>query len=363
MDVVVLSRHRPSEPDRTTTLSGEKKRRRAPSATPWDGVPERDLGPAELVVMRSSRSIYGFRHHDFEGDADFYNGYPRDDCPRCGSREIIRKGRDRSGLQRYACKACGSRFSPVTGTVFEDAKLPVSAWADFILQVLSFESVNAMTREDRRSDTTTPYWMAKLFAVLEGIQDGVVLSGDVWIDEAYWPLAAKDAMARPDGKLPRGTSRNQLCIGVGVDGSGHFTFVHEGFGRASARMTREAFGQGRIARGSTLTHDFDLSHLPLVRELGLVDVRVNASRLKGVPDEPDPLQPVNRACFFLKAFLKSHPGFDRSQIQGYLDLLYVAMSEPEDKLEKVAMVLDRAMRCRKTLRFREFYKKKASSNG
>jgi len=68
-----------------------------------------------------------------------------------------------------------------------------------------------------------------------------------------------------------------------------------------------------------------------------------------------------RGYFFLKAFLKSHSGFDRGQIQGCLDLLYVAMNEPEDKLEKVAMVLDRAMRCRKTLQFRDFYKKKTSS--
>ena len=149
---------------------------------------------------------------------------------------------------------------------------------------------------------------------------------------------------------------------MGVDDSGHSTFIHEGFGRANGGMTRKTFGQGRIAHGSTLTHDYDQSHLALVRELDLVDIRVNASKLKGVPDELNPLQPVNRACFFLKAFLKSHSGFDRSQIQGYLDLLYVAMNEPEDKLEKVAMVLDRAMRCRKTLRFREFYRKKPSSD-
>lgn len=361
-DVVVLSRHRPSEPDRTTTLSGKKRRRRAPSATPWDGTPERDLNPAERAVMRSSRSIYDFRHHDFEGDSEFYNGYPRDSCPHCGSPQIARKGKDRDGLQRYSCKTCGRYFSPVTGTIFEDAKLPVSAWADFVLQAVSFESVNAMTREDRRSDTTAPYWMAKLFAVLEGIQDGVVLSGRVWIDEAYWPLAAEDAAARPDGKLPRGTSKNQLCIGVGVDDSGRSTFIHEGFGRANGGMTRKTFGEGRIARGSTLTHDCDQSHLALVRELSLVDVRVNASKLKGVPDELHPLQPVNRMCYFLKTFLKSHSGFKRSQIQGYLDLLYVAMNEPEDKLEKVAMVLDRAMRRRKTIRFRDFYKRKPSSS-
>jgi len=43
--------------------------------------------------------------------------------------------------------------------------------------------------------------MGKLFAVLEGVQEGIVLSGRVYIDETYWPLTAKDAVRNPDGKL------------------------------------------------------------------------------------------------------------------------------------------------------------------
>lgn len=37
------------------------------------------------------------------------------------------------------------------------------------------------------------------------------------------------------------------------------------------------------------------------------------------------------------------------------------MNPPEDKLEKVAMVLDRAMRYLKTLRFRQFYARNTRS--
>ena len=58
-DVVVLLRHRPSEPDRTTTLSGEKRRRCAPSAKPRHqtrsnrGGPQRD----EQGPLRGRRSL------------------------------------------------------------------------------------------------------------------------------------------------------------------------------------------------------------------------------------------------------------------------------------------------------------------
>ncbi len=340
-------------------MSGERKRWRAPSATPWDGVLEEELTPAQALVAASHRSIYGFRHTRFAGDADFFNGYPRDTCPFCEGR-IKRNGYTKTGIQKYRCLECGSISTPVTGTIFDNAKLPVPAWSDFILQALSSESMAAMTREDRRADTTSPYWMAKLFAVLEGIQDDVMLSKKVWIDEKYWPVAEKDAVRRADGKLPRGLSRNQICIAVGVDQSGHSLFLREGFGKPNRARTFASLG-AHIEVGSKLVHDMEGSHDVLVKRLSLKDECHNAKLLKGVPDDLNPLEPINRMCFMAECFLKSHSGFNRANLQGYLDLLHVAMNPPAEKLEKVALILDRAMRCPKTLRYRDFYNTKQTS--
>ena len=57
----------------------------------------------------------------------------------------------------------------------------------------------------------------------------------------------------------------------------------------------------------------------------------------------------------------SHSSINRDNIQGYLDLFSVAMNAPKDKLEKADLVLDGAMRCPKTLNFREFYNVKPRS--
>jgi len=78
--------------------------------------------------------------------------------------------------------------------------------------------------------------------------------------------------------------------------------------------------------------------------------------LKGISDDLNPLRPLNRACF-----LGSHPGLDRGDLQGKLELFYVILNPPKDKMEKAAFVLDRAMRCPKTLRFRSFYNVKPRS--
>lgn len=335
-------------------MGKRKKKRLAASATPWDDVPDEELTPSRLMVARSHRSMYEFRHEPFAGDADFFNGYVRDACPRCGSPEVTKRAHDEHGVQRYLCKRCNRTFTPQTGTIFEDRKLPLSAWADYLLQVFSYDSFSSMTREDRRSDTTLPYWTAKLFAVLEGVQDDVVLSGRVWVDETYWPVAAKDAVRRPDGKLPRGLSANQMCIGVGVDDSGRSVCFHEGFGKTSKAKTRAAFGE-HVKRGSELIHDMEAAHDAIVEDLGLKSTRYNAKLLKGVPDELNPLQPVNEMCFLLKGFLGSHKGFDRSDLQGYLNVFHVISNPPHDKMEKAALVLDRAMLHPKTLRFRDFY--------
>jgi hypothetical protein len=341
-------------------MNDDKRPKRAPSATPWDGVSEDRLSPAEALVAASHRSAYAFRHEAFQADTGFFNGYPKDSCPYCNGK-ALRHGFTKAGVQRYRCSVCRRFFTSATGTIFEDRKLPLSAWTDFLVQTFSYASISLMTRENKRSDTTIPYWMAKLFSVLDGIQDDVRLSGKVWLDETYWPVATADAVYTPSGKLPRGLSKNQMCIGVGVDRHGRSVFFLEGVGKTSAAKTWKAFG-GHIVPGSSLVHDLESAHNKLVRELGLTSSRYNARLLKGVPDELNPLDPVNRMCFLLKAFLRSHSGFDRGDMQGYLNLFHVMMNPPDDKLEKAAMVLDRAMRYPKTIRFRDFYNTNSRSD-
>jgi len=341
----------------STTMSGEKRRWLAASATPWDGVSDDDLGPSQRIVRDCHRDIYRYRHAhaNLDGEAEFFNGYPRDACPRCGSASIVRVGRDSSGVQRWRCRSCRRSFTPMTGTIFEGHKLPVADWTEFLLEVFSYESMQGMTRSNRRSSTTIPYWFAKLFAVLEGVQDGTVLRGRVQIDETLYPLALADQPRMPDGsRMPGGYSRSRLCIGIGCDGAGSSVYRCEGAGKTSGAKTMRAFGSS-IERGSVLVHDSENGHNGLVRELGLVDERYDSKLIKGLPDGENPLRDVNRLCYLLKLFLDSHSGFDRSDVGGYLDVFWVMMNPPADKMEKAAFVLDRAMSVPISLSFRDFY--------
>ena len=246
--------------------------------------------------------------------------------------------------------------------VFDGRKLPVADWTEFLLEVFSYGSLAGAARSGRRSATTPPYWLAKLLAVLEGVQEGAVLAGRVEIDEMMYPLPLADQPRMPDGsKVPGGFSKGKHCIGIGCDGSGAAVFADEGLGKTSGARTLAAFG-GHVARGSTLVHDMENGHNRLVRELGLRSERHNSKLIKRLPDPENPLAAVNRLCYLLRLFLDSHTGFDRTRLGGYLDLFWVMMNPPRDKMEKAAFVLDRAMRNPKTLRYRDFYARSPSSD-
>jgi transposase-like protein len=350
----------PTQAARTSTMSGTNRQWIAPSATPWDGKDPVKLNPAEALVKACHQDIYRYRHapSSLKGEAEFFNAYVRAACPRCRSSLIEGRGLDPNGVKRWRCRSCGRSFSPATGTIFEGRKLPVADWTEFLLEVFSFESINAMTRANRRSQTTFPYWMAKLFAVLEDIQYTTVLSGVVQIDETLYPLAAKDQPLMPDGsKMPGGFSKSKICIGIGCDDKGNSVFKEEGLGKTSGAKTMTAFGS-HIVPGSILVHDKENGHNRLVRELDLVSESYDSKKIRKLPDSQNPLGNVNRLCFLLKLFLDSHSGFDRDDLEGYLDLFWVIMNPPSSKMEKAALVLDRAMHNPKSLAYREFYRKK-----
>lgn len=202
------------------------------SATPWDGADEPSLPPAQRLVMGWQREQYGWLHRP--GVAMF--------------------GHDRRGVRRWQCAEYRRTFTPATGTIFEDCKLPVSAWVEFLLGIMSFESLAGIARRDRRSPTTPPYQLAKLFLVLDGVQDGVVLSGCVQADEMMCPVPAAEAVRTPSGRRQGGGySRNNTCIAIACEerDGGSSVFRALGRGKPSGGRAVAAHTSGRASPSCT----------------------------------------------------------------------------------------------------------------
>jgi hypothetical protein len=294
-------------------------------------------------------------HHRAVGDSgetDMINSYTPLKCPFCASKKFTKTGHTKSGIQRYMC-GCGKTFLPTTGTIFDDHKISISEWMEYCLNLFRHVSITADSWNNKNAFTTSRYWLQKLFMTLEGIQNDVILSNFVWLDETFYSVRSENIVRKEDGDKLRGLSRNQICIGVATDKQ-RTVFLVEGKGKPSQKKTLDVFRK-HIKQGSTLIHDGESAHEKLIRELSLESMVYKSKELKGLPDKDNPLNPVNRAQAMLKKFLNAHGSFDRDDIQGYLNLFAFVTNPPGDLLEKVELVIKTAFENPKSLRYRDYY--------
>jgi hypothetical protein len=327
---------------------GRKSRRK----TPWDG--DEELSATQIFLKEQYEIRYDDRHRKVSesGEAAMINSYQPRKCPFCGGLDFVKRGLTSSGVQRYLCD-CKKTFVPTTGTIFDEHKLSISEWIEYCLNLFRHVSINADSWNNKNAYTTSRYWLQKLFLTLETVQDNIVLSGNVLLDETYYRVRSEDIEYNEDGSKLRGISKNQIRIGVATD-KVNTLFLVEGNGRGSQKKTYETFGK-HIMTNSTLIHDKETTHKKLVKELALNSISYASNDLKGLLDKDNPLYPVNRAHAMMKMFLNAHGGFIRDDLQGYSNLFSLVTNPPDEMLEKVELLIISAFTNPKSLRYRDFY--------
>jgi len=320
--------------------------------TAWDG--KADVTKTQSFIRDKFMAHYGERHPSLKvsGEAEMINSHVPTKCPSCGSPAFKKFGLSSNRIQRYRCR-CGRTFLSTTGTIFDERRIPISEWLEYCLNLFRHVSITADSWNNKNAFTTSRYWLQKLFLTLKDSQNGMILSGTVWLDETYYTVRSEDIVYHEDGKKLRGLSRNQICIGVAMDNN-HTIFLVEGVGKTSQKKTYETF-KDHIVPGSTLIHDKEGAHTKLVRKLSLVSKAHLSKELKGLSDKDNPMYPVNHAHAILMRFLHAHSSFVRSDLQGYLDLFAFVTNPPGDMLEKVDLVIEMAFRNPKLLRYRDYY--------
>lgn len=340
-------------------ISDKAKSRRI---TPWHD--KADLTSTQAFISRHYEEHYMQKHPKLEdtGEVELINSFTPKKCPYCGGASFTKYGHTRIGVQRYKCSngECKQTFLPTTGTIFDEHKISLSEWIEYCLNIFRNVTVNADSWNNKNAFETSRYWLEKLFLLLQGSQDGIVLSERVWLDETYYSIMMRDRKVNEDGSSPRGLSKNKICIGVATDRK-NTVIIAEGFGKPSQKMSYSSF-VNHIAPGSTLVHDKEYTHKKLVRELSLISEEYSARALKKLDDFENPLDPVNHIHYLLKRFLYAHSGFDRKEIQGYLDLYAFVLNPPDEKLEKVERLLNLAFENPKILRYRDMYAANKSFN-
>ena len=321
--------------------------------TPWDAVENKS--PTQQFLFDLYQKHYIERHPPLNttGEEILINSFKPDSCPYCNEVHMRKNGLTNNGVQRYLCLSCGKKFTPVTGTIFENHKISITEWMEYTLNILRYVSINAGSWNNKNAFTTSRYWLEKLFILLEESTADIMLTKRVWLDETYYSVRSDDIKLNENGLKPRGLSRNQICIGVACDENQIFCTC-EGFGQPTRESTYEAF-EKHIAHGSVLVHDKSKVHGRLIDELGLISDEYDSSEIKLLPDSENPMNRVNEVHARLKDFLNAHSSFNRDNLLGYLNLFTFAMNPPTNNLQKVELLLEKGFKTRKTLKYRQFY--------
>lgn len=286
-------------------------------------------------------------------EVNFINSLKPNFCPYCKGAYVTHNHR-KDGIIRYRCKSCGRTFNPLTNTLFDSHKIPISEWIEFLYHLLSYESTIASAYSNRNDKNTGYYWLKKVFLSLNDVQNDVLLEDRIYLDETYLPVMPKDVVHKNNKKM-RGISRNQICIMSAVDNHGHLLISSYGKGKPSNLRILEAFS-GHIKDGSVLIHDGETSHSGLVEKYHLLEEIYPAYQTKGLKDKDNPMGPINFIHKQIKIFMRVHGSYDRKNIQDWMNLVYFVLINRGNKeaLETIKKLMIRIISVSKKLRFRGF---------
>lgn len=136
-------------------------------------------------------------------------------CPHCGSgRHSIVKTR-----HLYQCTDCHHQTSLISGTIFEQTKLPLTTWflaIHLITQAKTGLSALALKRQIGVSYNTAWSMKHKIMQVMKERDDRKPLSGIIQLDDVYW------GGERRGGKRGRGSANKvPFVAAVSLNEEGH----------------------------------------------------------------------------------------------------------------------------------------------
>ena len=322
----------------------------------WDE--KEDITLSQKLISSTIQEWYEAKHRSSSAEEiKLINSYKPDSCRICGSISFIRYGSYDSDIYRYYCSDCHHSFSTLTGTIFEDRKIPISEWIEYLIHLFEFHSITTSARDNRNAYSTGKYWLIKVFEQLKHYQDDMILKDTVYLDETFFSQVESKKKHRPDGKEYRGISRNKFCVACAYDSFGHVLLLCEDVSKPSHKSTWKTLGS-HIEHGSKLIHDGERSHSILIEKLNLRSVIYDADEIKKLPNKDNPLDPINEIHSLAKRFMRAHGGYNRDNLQDFMNLISFILNDPKDRYEKIDLFINMALSSPIRVRYRDVMSKK-----
>ena len=186
----------------------------------------------DTMIVNTANAWYDAKHPAQTIDEiKMINSLAVEECPFCHCRHFHKDGFNKFRIQMYQCNGCKRKFNPLTNTMFDSHKIPISQWIEFLIHLFQMQSIKESAIDNTNANSSGRYWIFKVFRALKHYQDGLIVQGDFYADETYIPVMPHD-MIYKDGKKLRGLSRNVHCIFTATD-SENTVLIADGFGKPS----------------------------------------------------------------------------------------------------------------------------------
>ena len=317
---------------------------------PWNK--NQELTKVEEILNETLVSWYKEKHKEPSAkEIELINSLNKTKCPYCSNSSIRKCGFYGKGIQRYQCRYCLKKFSPLTNTIFDSKRIPISEWIEYLLHLFEFHSIKSSARDNRNAESTGKYWLIKVFSVLKDCQKDVKLEGNIYLDEMYFPVIPSKEVSKSGHKL-RGVSRNKIGVTVAIDDHEHYYFYVTYVSKPSDKSTWNAIGT-HIKPKSHLIHDGERSHGILIRNLELTEDYYKTVATKKLKGKDNPLYPINHIHALAKRFMKEHGGYNRDNLQDWMNLIWFIFSKPANRYVKVGKFIEMAINSSHLVRYRK----------
>lgn len=291
--------------------------------------------------------------------------------PKCKSTNVKKNG-TKNEKQRYRCNDCHYVFTLNSHTSLRYTKLSFDKRYEFVDMSQYDMSLLSIASRIKVSLPTTFLMRHKLFETLKFFQNSLILSGNIYADELYFPRNCKDGSSLDyrnsrkhgsDKKEIENRRKDQIIVMMAFDDEGHCLLKRIKTGSNKSEQM-DKFFRKRVKDNSTLYTD-GYRHYKTIAEL------INAVHIadKGTNDMTEEHQRINDFSSSVKRFINDiHKGVSTKYLQSYLNwysFLYFINHQTDDIKKTLIKILSHLLSSTITITRRELYsrgRKKRKSN-
>lgn len=280
----------------------------------------------DMSATERQRAISSLRDLIYE-DAYTHALHPATDdgvaCPRCGSLDVVRKGHDRDGTQRWLCKDCHRTFRNAADTIITRSKLRPAVWMRYLECFVDRLPLRECASRCHISLRTS--WLMRM-RLIESIRRHLprfhaAAGCAVQLDETYLRESFKGNHRRGKFRLPRpahhrgtpaskrGLSKEQICVVTGVADDGSAFLTMSGRGLLSKSRAIIALG-GKLARGAYAITDKAAAYPGAMETLGVTLTQTEA--------DDHAINRANTLHSLFHGFLSGFRGVSTKRLDEYL---------------------------------------------